>query len=200
MSSPATNSAIWAFRPVNTSTHFRCYDSQSSPRQLDSWLESNENQTAYEDDFQSMNLTATMIVYTTLAFVLTPEPAQACSCAAPAGPAEGLKRSTAVFSGRVVEIDRPFFDRVGLTNSGSHRLKFQILRRWKGARSNTVEVVTRLSGEACGFPFEQAKEYLVYVFAEPRDLQTGICTGTKSIAEAAQEMIQLDELIGPTKK
>jgi hypothetical protein len=147
-----------------------------------------------------MNLAEKLIVCTTMALVLTPEPAQACSCAAPAGPAEGLKRSTAVFSGRVVGVDRPFFDRVGLTNSGRHRVKFQILRRWKGARSNSVEVLTRLSGEACGFPFEQAKEYLVYVVAEIRDLQTRICTGTKSIAEAAQEMIQLDALIGPMKK
>ncbi|HYJ14141.1 MAG TPA: hypothetical protein VE170_01550, partial [Candidatus Limnocylindria bacterium] len=57
-----------------------------------------------------------------------------------------------------------------------------------------------LSGEACGFPFEQSKEYLVYVFAEPRDLQTGICTGTKSIAEAAQEMEQLDEIVAAAKK
>jgi hypothetical protein len=55
--------------------------------------------------------------------------------------------------------------------------------------------LTRLSGEACGFPFELNKEYLVYVVAEPRDLQTGICTGTKSVADAEREMKQLDEIV-----
>jgi hypothetical protein len=29
---------------------------------------------------------------------------------------------------------------------------------------------------------------------EPKDIQTGICTGTKNITEAEQEMKQLDQL------
>jgi hypothetical protein len=54
---------------------------------------------------------------------------------------------------------------------------------------------TRLTGEAWGFPFELNNEYLVYVVTEPSDLQTGICTGTKNIADAEQEMKQLDEMV-----
>ena len=49
-------------------------------------------------------------------------------------------------------------------------------------------VVTKLTGEACGFPLQQDERYLVYVVSEPKDIQTGICTGTKSIVDAAQEM------------
>jgi hypothetical protein len=30
---------------------------------------------------------------------------------------------------------------------------------------------------------------------EPKDIQTGICTGTKNITEAEQEMEQLDKLL-----
>ncbi|MSP38156.1 MAG: hypothetical protein EXR70_06665 [Deltaproteobacteria bacterium] len=102
------------------------------------------------------------IVVGALALLLVAAPsAQACSCAAPAHPAEALKRSTAVFSGRVVAIDRPFLDRLGVTNSGSHRVKFEIRQRWKGAPAKNAEVVTRLSGEACGFPFAPEQEYLV---------------------------------------
>ena len=142
-----------------------------------------------------MNFATTMIVCTTLIFVMTTEPAQACTCAAPAGPADGLKRSTVVFSGRVVEISRPVLDRIGLTRTGGHRVKFLVLKQWKGAPSKSIELTTRLTGEACGFPFEEKKEYLVYVVAEPKEIQTGICTGTKNIAEAAQEMIQLDAMI-----
>ena len=122
------------------------------------------------------------------------ELAQACTCSAPATAAEALKRSSAVFSGRVTEISRSFSDRIGLTRSGSHRVKFEILKQWKGSPSKSIVTVTRLTGEACGFPFEEKKEYLVYVITEPKDIQTGICTGTKNIAEAEQEMKQLDEL------
>ena len=65
----------------------------------------------------------------------------------------------------------------------------------KALQSKSTVVITRLTGEACGFPFEENKEYLVYVVTEPKDIQTGICTGTKNITEAEQEMEQLDKLL-----
>jgi hypothetical protein len=123
------------------------------------------------------------------------ERAQACTCAAPTSAAEGLRRSSAVFRGKVTEIERPFLDRVGLTQSGGHRVTFNILKQWKGAPAKTATLNTRLTGEACGFPFEQGKEYLVFVVNEPRDIQTGICTGTKNAAEATEEIQQLDRLV-----
>lgn len=132
--------------------------------------------------------------------VLAAQTVLACTCAAPAGAAEGLTRSAAVFRGRVSEINRPFWDRVGLTNSGLSRVKFAVVKQWKGAVSKNIEVVTRLTGEACGFPFEANKEYLVYVVSEPKDLQTGICTGTKKIADAEHEMKQLEDIVARTKK
>jgi hypothetical protein len=60
---------------------------------------------------------------------LAAKPARACTCAAPAGPAEGLKRSTAVFRGIVTEINRPLLDRPGLIKSGGRRVKFAILKQ-----------------------------------------------------------------------
>jgi hypothetical protein len=118
----------------------------------------------------------------------------ACTCAAPASAAEGLDRSTAVFRGRVSEIRRPFWDWLGLTNSGRYRIRFTVVKQWKGAQSASIGVVTRLNGEACGFPFELNEEYLVYVVDEPKDLQTGICTGTKNITDAEPEMNRLDDI------
>ena len=131
---------------------------------------------------------------------LAAKPARACTCAAPAGPAEGFSRSTALFTGRVTEISRPFLDRLGLTNSGGHRVKFEVLKPWKGVPSKSIELITRLTGEACGFPFEEKKEYLVYFVAESKDLQTGICTGTKNVSDAVPEMKELDEIIVSFKK
>jgi hypothetical protein len=93
--------------------------------------------------------------------ILSTMPAQACTCAAPATPTEGLQRSVAVFRGTVTEISRPFLDRIGLTRTGGHRVRFEVVKQWKGAPSKSVEVVTRRTAEGCGFPFEEKKEYLV---------------------------------------
>lgn len=142
---------------------------------------------------QSMNYLAVLPIFVALS--IYGSEALACTCLAPRGPAEGLKRSTAVFRGRVSTISRPFLDRVGLKNSGGYWVGFEVAKQWKGAASKSAEVFTRLTGEACGFPFELNKEYLVYVVTEPSDLQTGICIGTKNIADAKQEMKQLDEMV-----
>ena len=141
------------------------------------------------------------LVLTAWVFCLMPAArAQACSCSAPATTAEALKRATAVFRGKVVKISVPSLDWIGLTRTGAHRVKFEILKQWKGPAAETTVIVTRITGEACGFPFEEQKEYLVYVVAEQKHIQSGICTGTKSIADAEEEMEELDELMStPTR-
>lgn len=135
-----------------------------------------------------------LFIYVFVFCFMQTEVARACSCSAPATTAEALKRSTAVFRGRVVKISVPSLDWIGLTRTGAHRVKFEILKQWKGPSAETTVVVTRLTGEGCGFPFEEQKEYLVYVVEEQKHIQSGICTGTKSIADAEEEMEQLDEL------
>jgi hypothetical protein len=131
----------------------------------------------------------------TLGSLANPKPTLACTCAAPVSPAAGLKRSAAVFSGRVITIDRPLAERLGASAGATFRVRFRVVKRWKGASTKTAELVTRLTGEACGFPFEVNKEYLVYAVAEPKDIQTGICTGTKGIDDAVEEMKQLDNML-----
>jgi hypothetical protein len=123
-------------------------------------------------------------------------PAMACSCAAPATPADALARSSAAFAGRVVDIDKPFLDSLGLTTSGLHYVTFEVVRSWKGAISGTVAVRTRLSGEACGYRFEIGQEYLVYTSGDPY-LITGICTGTRPTEGAADDIQALDRLASP---
>ena len=122
-------------------------------------------------------------------------PVQACSCSAPATAAEAFEKSTAVFRGRVTKISIPSLDWIGLTRTGAHRVKFEVLKQWKGAASESAAVVTRLSSEGCGFPFEEQKEYLVFVVAEQKHVQSGICTGTKAVSDAEQEIEELDRLI-----
>jgi hypothetical protein len=123
------------------------------------------------------------------------EVGQACTCSAPATAAEAFHKSSAVFRGKVTRIYRSFLDTAGITRTGNHRVKFEVTKRWKGPQSTTIVVITRLSGEACGFPFEEKKEYLVYVAAGPANIETGICTGTKNIVGAEPEMEQLDLVV-----
>jgi hypothetical protein len=123
------------------------------------------------------------------------EGGQACTCMAPATAAEAFQQSSAVFRGKVNRIYQSLWDTVGVTRTGNYRVKFEVMKRWKGAQAKSIVVVTRLSGEACGFPFEEKKEYLVYVASGPAGIETGICTGTKSVVGADLEMGQLDQLV-----
>jgi len=119
--------------------------------------------------------------------------ADACTCSGPANPAEAFRQSSTVFRGKVTAISQSFLDRIGVTRTGNHRVDFVISRQWKGRRSKRIVVRTRLTGEACGFPFRVNEEYLVYVMPD-RTPETGICTGTKPIAGTAAEVAQLDAI------
>ena len=120
---------------------------------------------------------------------------QACTCMAPATTGEAFHKSSAVFRGKVSRVYRSLWDTMGVTRTGNHRIKFEVMKRWKGSQAKSIVVVTRLSGEACGFPFEEKKEYLVYVAPGVAGIETGICTGTKSVVGADLEMKQLDLLV-----
>jgi hypothetical protein len=124
-----------------------------------------------------------------------PGAALACSCAQPAAE-QAFAQSSAVFAGTVTEVEEPFWDRIGLSSSGSHDVTFQVTKRWKGAESATETVRTRLTGEACGYPFEIGGAYLVFVASAPtEDLETGICSGTRDLAGAEEDVATLNRLV-----
>ena len=134
------------------------------------------------------------------AVLMIVNPGQACTCMAPATAAEAFEKSSTIFRGKVTKIYQSLWDTAGITRTGNYRVKFEVTRRWKGSQSRSIVVVTRLSGEACGFPFEEKKEYLVYVAPGPANIETGICTGTKSVVGADLEMGQLDQLAKKTSR
>ncbi len=141
-----------------------------------------------------MRPTRLILVCTVLICFLGAGLGYACTCMAPRTVEEAVAKSSAVFVGKVTRIYRPFLDRLGITKTSGYRVEFEIKKRWKGPVTRTIVVTTRLSGEACGYPFEENKEYLVYVVDEPADMQTGICTGTKATAGAELEIAQLNRL------
>ena len=124
-----------------------------------------------------------------------PGAALACSCAQPSAE-QGYELATAVFAGTVTEVEEPFWVRVGLSEPGAHDVTFQVTKRWKGADAATATVRTRLTGEACGYPFQLGGAYLVFVAPGPaEDLETGICSGTRDLAGAEEDVRVLDQLV-----
>jgi hypothetical protein len=129
-----------------------------------------------------------------IATLTLPSAALTCSCEQPTAE-KAFARSSAVFAGTVIDVDKQFWAWLGLSNSGGYEVTFQVTKRWKGSAATTETVRTRLTGEACGFPFQMGGAYLVYVAPGPaEDLQTGMCSGTRDLAGANADVLLLDEL------
>jgi hypothetical protein len=118
----------------------------------------------------------------------------ACDCIAPPEPPEALKKSDAVFVGKVTSIARG--------NSHWRSVTFEVEKTWKGVEGKSVHVVTRLNSAACGFSFEDGKSYLVYANfvggdgPDAKTLSTNICTRTTFVSEATKAEF---EALGPAK-
>jgi hypothetical protein len=126
-------------------------------------------------------------------------------------PVEGvkkeLKQAGAVFSGKFVgtEYRKGNADVVVTSqkmtsrNDGEQKivvLKFRVERWWKGKSTREVVIFTDRTISAdgsqtitdCDFPFEIGKGYLVYAFSDEKQLKTNVCTRTKEIGKAGQDL------------
>jgi len=113
--------------------------------------------------------------------------AAACSCAPPPPPKQALEAATAVFSGKVVEIKpgkQPFAPR---------QVSFEVDRSFKGIDGRRVVVATAADSAMCGYAFQQGKNYLVYCCGDKKSLSTNICTRTKGMEAAGEDLKDLGE-------
>ena len=125
-------------------------------------------------------------------FLLLPQCAYACSCA-PASIHGVLSRSEAVFSGEVVEIEEgPPLPEYG----SSFRVTLRASEVWKGPRRDTLEVNTPRQGAACGYHFEEGREYLVFADEWKQGLEVNACGGTQRLTEAQADL----EVLGAGKE
>jgi hypothetical protein len=127
-------------------------------------------------------------------FLMTPflsSAAQACRCPPPPPPEESMAKSTAVFVGRAVSVEREGGTRVSV--------KFAVDRTWKGDDAKEVVVVTPTN--SCGRTFEKGKQYMVYATAdEGGTLGTNLCDRTMPHEQAADDMKALGEGKEPIEK
>ena len=120
----------------------------------------------------------------------------ACSCIQPAPPQESLEQSTSVFAGKVIDIDVP--SGIVVSSADPVKVTFEVSKIWKGTNYKTLVVTTSRYEESCGYLFKQGEEYIVYTYGEGDKLNTGICSRTKLLANAQEDLRELGEDNLPT--
>ena len=123
-------------------------------------------------------------------FLLPPRCALACSCAMPPGSQDALADSEAVFSGEVVAVEQ---GTATATSPGYDRATLRVSEAWKGAGRGTLEVRTPSSGPACGYHFEEGREYLVYAYTGKQGLEVDSCGATESLSGAGADLAALGD-------
>jgi hypothetical protein len=133
------------------------------------------------------------LVLAVLGFVfLIPDCASACTCGSVGSQTQKesveseLSSSEAVFSGEVVDLKRNQKGPLG----GVDKVSFRVSEVWKGSERKTLEVSTQAQGTACGYPFEEGQEYLVYAYGK-QNLKASACSETKPFSEAGADLALL---------
>ena len=134
-----------------------------------------------------------------LGFTLLSGTAHGCICAEHIAPCQGYWDASVVFEGVVTEISsRPAETRQG-EGTGTPAeaiIHFTAEKYYRDNRGAEVQVSTGFGGGDCGYPFRIGERYLVYVqiYKGRQDLSTSICTLTKPLSEAKQDLDYINGL------
>lgn len=117
--------------------------------------------------------------------------AQACDCAASGPPCQSFWKTDAVFSATVISKS------VTTVETGNESLpreqliavKLLVEDTFRGSLGgNDVEIVTGMGGGDCGYNFEKGKKYLVYASEWHGRLYAGICSRTRPLNQADEDL------------
>jgi hypothetical protein len=129
--------------------------------------------------------------------LLLAAPALACKCMLPAV-ADARADAKALFEGRVLAIEQQGDDPNSAT--GKQRVTLAVVRSWKGLeREEQVDVFTNGSSAACGYMFEKNTSYLVYAGEHEGKLSVSLCSRTRPLADAAEDLTVLGAGSTPVK-
>lgn len=138
-----------------------------------------------------MFLSITLIFMALL--TVRPSVTYACSCVVPAEPLEALETSSAVFTGKVVDIKEP--KGTIISSADPVKVTFEVDSSWKGVKGDKVTLSTALSSASCGFEFVKGESYIVYAYAngegETDKLVASLCSRTKLLASASEDLKKL---------
>ncbi|GEM_PF-5558051 len=128
-----------------------------------------------------------------LVLLISLNTAGAISCVAPGSPQEELEKSEGVFVGKVVKIS---------SYTEHDIVEFELSSIFKeaptlGLSLESNKVIVRTGGKLslANYKFEEGKEYLVYAnnFEEDLTLDLSICTRTKLLSEADEDIKELEQ-------
>ncbi len=112
--------------------------------------------------------------------------ADACTCAsrsASCGPPGDYWRANAVFTGRVVAIERTS------PRSGGTRVRIRLLERFLGALDRSRDDVAIVTSDPCRYPFKAGQEYFIYAVQQADgQLATTSCSRTRPLERAEAEL------------
>ena len=117
--------------------------------------------------------------------------ADACSCAGAGTPCGALGSASAVFVGTVTGArERKFEGKKDDIDWTPIAFKFSVSQAFSGVEGAEVEVATGRGGGDCGYGFRKGETYLVYAYksSDGKTLLTGICTRTRPVADAAEDL------------
>ena len=128
------------------------------------------------------------------------KPAFACLCRGmQQPPCFAFQEATAVFAGEVVDISEAPFQE----GETFHCLliQFSVEQSYKGIPTRQVTVAT-ITGTDCDFGFKKGEEYFVYAYQDPRHnrLATGVCTRTKRLSYAKEDIDHAKEMKASTPR
>lgn len=117
----------------------------------------------------------------------------ACSCASSGPPCQNTFQVDVVFAGTVRSIvplpdDGPPLRPGEMRIPQAVRVEFDAVVPLRGHQVSNVSVLTAGSGPACGYGFKSGERYLVYANRRGTELVTGICSRTRPMADAAEDL------------
>jgi Carboxypeptidase regulatory-like domain len=127
--------------------------------------------------------------------LLLPTCAEACSCIGPTPICSAYWTSPVIFRGKVIEqtllrpAPQPVKNPDGSTDTiigpGKYRIRFAVAETFRGKSEREIIVYTNEQSSACGFPFEDGKEYVVFTYAdrESSELSTSHCSHTHEVTD-----------------
>jgi Carboxypeptidase regulatory-like domain len=117
----------------------------------------------------------------------------ACSCAGPIPVCSVYWTTDVLFLGHVVQVEHVYNEppeekivggkKMTLIGPGQNLVHFAVTKSYRGTPGAQLIVHTNDQGSACGYAFEQGRDYLVYAFSGSNgELSTSHCTRTHEVS------------------
>jgi hypothetical protein len=101
-----------------------------------------------------------------------------------------------VFSGEVVEIEKRHQEYPRASTGYRDTVTLRASEVLKGPLRETLGVKSPSQGAACGYPFEEGQEYLVFADEGKQGLRVHSCGGTQQLTETQADL----EVLGADKE